>query len=93
MFPFLTGSHSLRFLVTYIEGETAFPTFNVLYMLDDITVVYFDSEMNRYVPRGNTTNENEEVDFINYSITEFMRPFISGRLTGKCHNKTEGIFI
>ncbi|XP_048015322.1 hereditary hemochromatosis protein homolog isoform X2 [Megalobrama amblycephala] len=85
-----TGSHSLRLLVTYIEGEMPFPAFNVLYMLDDITVGYYDSKTNIYVPRGNTTNEDEEVNFIHYGITEFMRPFISGRLTGKFYNKTEG---
>ncbi|XP_067236764.1 H-2 class I histocompatibility antigen, D-D alpha chain-like [Chanodichthys erythropterus] len=85
-----TGSHSLRFLVTYIEGETPFPTFSVLYMLDDIIVGYYDSKMNSYVPRGNTTNEDEEVDYINYSITKYMRPFISAKFLGKISNKTEG---
>ncbi|XP_051741107.1 hereditary hemochromatosis protein homolog isoform X6 [Ctenopharyngodon idella] len=85
-----TGSHSLRFLVTYIEGETPFPTLSVLYMLDDILVGYYDSETNSYVPRGNTTNEDEEVNYISHSIKEYMRPFISAKFLGKMYNKTEG---
>ncbi|KAK9952153.1 hypothetical protein ABG768_018009 [Culter alburnus] len=85
-----TGSHSFQFLVTYIEGETPFPTLSVLFMLDDIIVGYYDSESNSFIPRGNTTNEDEEVDFINYSIIKYLHPFISGKLTGTFYNKTEG---
>ncbi|XDV53180.1 hypothetical protein PO909_021753 [Leuciscus waleckii] len=83
-----TGSHSLSVLTTYIEGETPFPAFNVLYMLDDITVGYFDSETDNYVPRGNTTNEDEEVDHISHCIKKQLRPFILDRLAGKLLNKT-----
>ncbi|CAM4734232.1 unnamed protein product [Leuciscus chuanchicus] len=85
-----TGSHSLSVLTTYIEGETPFPAFNVLYMLDDITVGNFDSETDNYVPRGNTTNEDEEVDHISHCIKKQLRPFILDRLAGKLLNKTAG---
>uniref|UniRef100_A0A671SX32 Ig-like domain-containing protein n=1 Tax=Sinocyclocheilus anshuiensis TaxID=1608454 RepID=A0A671SX32_9TELE len=62
----------------------------VLYILDDIAVGYYDSETNSYIPRGNTTNEDEEVDFISYNIKEYLEPFILGRLTRRFENKTEG---
>lgn len=53
------GSHSLWVLVTYIKGNTPFPGLIITVMLDDMTVGYYDSEMRSYVPRGNTTDEDD----------------------------------
>lgn len=86
---FLTDSHSLWFLVTYIEGETQFPAFSVVYMLDDITVGYYNSETKTCVPRGNTTNEDEEVDLIGYYLNEYYPPIVE-KFIGLFKNKTKG---
>ncbi|XP_052419467.1 hereditary hemochromatosis protein homolog [Carassius gibelio] len=37
------GSHSLMTLVTYIDGQTQFPEFSVVVMLDDLQIGYYDS--------------------------------------------------
>ncbi|KAL1269641.1 hypothetical protein QQF64_031930 [Cirrhinus molitorella] len=37
------GSHSLMAFVTYIGGETPFPEFSVVVMLDDVQIGYYDS--------------------------------------------------
>ncbi|XDV48813.1 hypothetical protein PO909_018177 [Leuciscus waleckii] len=37
------GSHSLMALATYIVGQTPFPEFSVVVMLDDLQIVYYDS--------------------------------------------------
>lgn len=80
----------MQFFVTCIKRETPLPEFSVIYMFDDIPVGYYDSGANSFIPRGNTTNEDEEVDLINYGIREYLQPFILGRLAGRFDNKTEG---
>ncbi|XP_048015340.1 major histocompatibility complex class I-related gene protein-like isoform X2 [Megalobrama amblycephala] len=62
-------------------------------MLDDIPVGYYDSETRIYIPRGNTTNEDEEVDHISYNIREFLQPIILSRLAGRFVNKTKGPLV
>uniref|UniRef100_A0A8C1CS93 Major histocompatibility complex class I LBA n=1 Tax=Cyprinus carpio carpio TaxID=630221 RepID=A0A8C1CS93_CYPCA len=37
------GSHSLMALATYIDGQTPFPEFSVVLMLDDVQIAYYDS--------------------------------------------------
>ncbi|XP_073709048.1 DLA class I histocompatibility antigen, A9/A9 alpha chain-like [Garra rufa] len=37
------GSHSLMALATYIVGQTPFPEFSVVVMLDDLQLLYYDS--------------------------------------------------
>ncbi|XP_073688364.1 class I histocompatibility antigen, F10 alpha chain-like [Garra rufa] len=54
------ASHSLSLLSTYIEGKTQFPKFSYITTLDDITVGYYNAET--YIPKGNTTNEDDVVD-------------------------------
>ncbi|XP_064815227.1 major histocompatibility complex class I-related gene protein-like [Oncorhynchus masou masou] len=46
------GSHSLWALATYIIGETPFPEFTVVVMLDDVQVGYYDSNDKQSVYRG-----------------------------------------
>lgn len=55
----LTGSHSLWLFATYIIGETPFPEFSAVWMLDDIPVGYYNSEDMRILirPRGLTRSE------------------------------------
>lgn len=75
----LSGSHSLQVLLTYIKEETEHPVFNAIFVLDDITVGYYNSETKIYVARGNTTNEDDVVDpnhlstISDYVSAHFMR--------------------
>ena len=39
-------------VITFIKGHTPFPEFSLLLMLDDLTVAYYDSEIQALVPRG-----------------------------------------
>lgn len=47
---------------TYIKGKTLFPEFSSTLILDDIVVGQLNSETWTYVPRGNTTNEDDVID-------------------------------
>lgn len=38
-----TGSHSLMAFATYIVGQTPFPEFSAVLMLDDVQLGYYDS--------------------------------------------------
>ncbi|XP_045075107.1 major histocompatibility complex class I-related gene protein-like [Coregonus clupeaformis] len=55
-----SGSHSLWVLATYITGETPFPEFTVVVMLDDVQVAYYDSNNKQTVYRGQHINNKED---------------------------------
>ncbi|KAK7121713.1 hypothetical protein R3I93_022711 [Phoxinus phoxinus] len=71
------GSHSLWLFSTYIHGKTQFPKFSCTTTLDDITVGYYNSK--KYIPRGNTTNEDDVIDSVyikgisDYMYESFLR--------------------
>ncbi|KAJ8384978.1 hypothetical protein AAFF_G00196440 [Aldrovandia affinis] len=46
-----TDSHSLWVLATFISGETQFPKFSAVLMVDDVQVEYFDSNNPKVVSR------------------------------------------
>ncbi|XP_048015337.1 hereditary hemochromatosis protein homolog isoform X2 [Megalobrama amblycephala] len=74
------GSHSLMLLLTYIKGETPFPVFSVIFVLDDITVGYYNSETKIYIARGNTTDEDDVVDPNHLStISDYVRGYLMRR--------------
>ncbi|XP_041731927.1 major histocompatibility complex class I-related gene protein-like [Coregonus clupeaformis] len=52
-----SGSHSLWALATYIGGETPFPEFMVVGMLDDVQVAYYDSNMKHFIYRGHNPTD------------------------------------
>ncbi|KAK9952142.1 hypothetical protein ABG768_017998, partial [Culter alburnus] len=55
-------SHSLWVLATYIKGQTPFPEFSYVTMLDDVTITYYNGETKTLIPRGNTTTEDDMFD-------------------------------
>ncbi|XP_071237091.1 major histocompatibility complex class I-related gene protein-like [Salvelinus alpinus] len=57
-----SGSHSLWALATYISGETPFPEFTVVVMLDDVQVAYYDSNMENFIYRGQHITDKTEDD-------------------------------
>ncbi|XP_051758569.1 major histocompatibility complex class I-related gene protein-like [Ctenopharyngodon idella] len=52
-----TGSHSLMALATYIVGQTPFPEFSVVVMLDDLQIMYYDSTTWKAVYRTNSDSK------------------------------------
>ncbi|XP_016124716.1 zinc-alpha-2-glycoprotein-like isoform X1 [Sinocyclocheilus grahami] len=62
------GSHSLSLHSTYIKGKTLFPEYSYTFMLDDVVVGHFNSETWTYVPKGNTTDEDNVIDPQHISI-------------------------
>ncbi|KAF4070234.1 hypothetical protein AMELA_G00291670 [Ameiurus melas] len=58
-----TGSHSLCSVSTFIIGETPFPEFTLLIMLDDITISSYVSDTQKAVTRVDRTINDEEQDF------------------------------
>ncbi|XP_046727073.1 T-cell surface glycoprotein CD1b-3-like isoform X2 [Silurus meridionalis] len=57
------GSHSLCSVATFIIGNSPFPEFIVLIMLDDIIVSYYDSDKQTTVMRVNRAINDEEQEF------------------------------
>uniref|UniRef100_A0A671SPA4 Si:dkey-52p2.5 n=1 Tax=Sinocyclocheilus anshuiensis TaxID=1608454 RepID=A0A671SPA4_9TELE len=91
-FRLIQSSHSLWLLVTYIKGETPFPEFSVTFMLDDLTVGHYNSEAKRYIPRDNTTNEDDIVSYIFYAMRHDLQPFHVGRLTFKNYTESPQLY-
>ena len=46
-----TGSHSLLMLATFIIGDTPFPEFSAVVMLDDVQLLYYDSSVKTALQR------------------------------------------
>ncbi|XP_076142705.1 major histocompatibility complex class I-related protein 1-like [Alosa pseudoharengus] len=55
-----TGSHSLVVFATFIIGDTPFPEFSAVVMLDDIQLGYYDSDVRTFILRG-FKSESEDV--------------------------------
>ncbi|KAK9970452.1 hypothetical protein ABG768_026397, partial [Culter alburnus] len=55
-------SHSLMALATYIVGQTPFPEFSVLVMLDDLQIMYYDSTTWKVVHRTNSDSKYYDED-------------------------------
>ncbi|XP_058641920.1 major histocompatibility complex class I-related gene protein-like isoform X2 [Onychostoma macrolepis] len=51
------GSHSLMALATYINGQTPFPEFSVVLMLDDVQIGYYDSTTWKVVYRSHSESK------------------------------------
>ncbi|KAL2083559.1 hypothetical protein ACEWY4_021332 [Coilia grayii] len=68
--PCCTGSHSLLVFSTFIIGDTPFPEFSGVLMLDDIQLAYCDSNMKKLTYRQvNSESEclNQEISYVVFS--------------------------
>ncbi|XP_031422917.1 major histocompatibility complex class I-related gene protein-like [Clupea harengus] len=52
------GSHSLLYFSTYIKGDTPFPEFSAVLMLDDIPLAYYSLNEQKLLPRGPMNEED-----------------------------------
>ncbi|XP_051758565.1 hereditary hemochromatosis protein homolog [Ctenopharyngodon idella] len=74
------GSHSLMALVTYIVGQTPFPEFSAVLMLDDLQIMYYDSITWKAVYRTNSDSkyydeEQSDAGFIFQDMYNDMKSF------------------
>lgn len=88
------GSHTLLVLATFLKGETQFPEFNTVVMLDDIQVVYYDWINKTALPRNPHLTEpidDEDQNDFEKSVENFYS-YMRQRILflGKYFNKTTG---
>ncbi|XP_036388770.1 H-2 class I histocompatibility antigen, K-Q alpha chain-like [Megalops cyprinoides] len=59
------GSHSLWVLATFIHGQTEFPEFSAVLMLDDVQLLYYGSNIKKFVSRiqQNSNDGNDEAAY------------------------------
>lgn len=55
-----TGSHSHLVFATFIIGDTPFPEFSALVMLDDVQVGYYDSHVNKIIYKHSNSKHGRE---------------------------------
>lgn len=55
-----TGSHSHLVFATFIIGDTPFPEFSALVMLDDVQVGYYDSHVNKIIYKHPNSKHGRE---------------------------------
>ncbi|XP_030621677.1 class I histocompatibility antigen, F10 alpha chain-like [Chanos chanos] len=56
------GSHSLYAFATFIIGETQFPQFSVVLLLDDVQVAYYDSTERKVIHRRHNNTEDYDAE-------------------------------
>src|SRR4029434_7391436 len=95
-----TGSHSLRALSTLIIGDTPFPEFSVVGMLDDIQVAYYDSNVENLIYRQFKSEledeEKKDAIFIIGAIHRSMKALFYthqfNHTHGKCGASSSAIY-
>lgn len=92
------GSHSLMLFATHMTGQTSFPEFSAVVMLDDLQVMYIDSTTWKLVHRRYNISkyyEEEQIDadYIFRHIYESMMDKTSkakiqfNDTNGECYSK------
>uniref|UniRef100_A0A673H155 Major histocompatibility complex class I LBA n=1 Tax=Sinocyclocheilus rhinocerous TaxID=307959 RepID=A0A673H155_9TELE len=82
------GSHSLMAFATYIVGQTPFPEFSVVLMLDDVQIGYYDSVTWSVVYRSSSDSkyQNEEksdADIVFLDMYNSMKELVVSLLRNK----------
>ncbi|XP_058639830.1 zinc-alpha-2-glycoprotein-like isoform X2 [Onychostoma macrolepis] len=90
------GSHSLMAFATYIVGQTPFPEFSVVLMLDDVQIGYYDSTtwsvINR-IPRD-SKYQNEEKSDADFVFLDMYNNMKERAIYFKEHlNQTNGVHV
>ncbi|KAK6294219.1 hypothetical protein J4Q44_G00350490, partial [Coregonus suidteri] len=87
-----SGSHSLWAHATYISGETPFPEFMVVVMLDDVQVGYYDSNNKQTVFKDKT--EDDEAQDAAYVFGDIYQGMKDRSVELNHHfNLTEGVQV
>uniref|UniRef100_A0A8C1X142 Ig-like domain-containing protein n=1 Tax=Cyprinus carpio TaxID=7962 RepID=A0A8C1X142_CYPCA len=76
-----TGSHSLMAFATYIVGQTPFPEFSIVVMLDDLQIAYYDSTTWKVVYRTHSDSKYYDEEQSDTSIFYFVLHYVSVHVT------------
>ncbi|KAI1892971.1 hypothetical protein AGOR_G00138990 [Albula goreensis] len=93
-----TGSHSLWAFSTLIYGETQFPEFSVVVMVDDVQVLFYDSNVGSVVSRSQT-NSTDGADKAIHTGCNFAASHIQNSMKRRSQhiklqsNHTEGVHV
>ena len=87
-------------LSTFIIGDSPFPEFSAVVMLDDIQVAYYDSNVKNLIYRQfkseHEDEEKKDASFIFGNIHEVMKAFFSmyqiNHTHGKCGASSSAIY-
>ncbi|KAI1892973.1 hypothetical protein AGOR_G00139010 [Albula goreensis] len=93
-----TASNSLWGFVTLIHGETQFPEFSGVIMVDDVQVLYYDSNERKFIPRLQQNSEDIEDDTIRQDALYFAEAAYTGMKRNShqikiLNNHTEGVHV
>ncbi|KAG9330547.1 hypothetical protein JZ751_023996, partial [Albula glossodonta] len=67
------GSHSLWGFVTFITGETQFPEFSGVIMVDDVPVLYYDGNNKKFISRLQQNSDDSDEDSIHEGVHVYQR--------------------
>ncbi|XP_061115065.1 popy class I histocompatibility antigen, alpha chain E-like [Conger conger] len=93
-----TGSHSLWAFATFIYGQTQFPEFSGVVMLDDLQVLYYDRNIKKWLSRSQPSSTNVVEDFILEGANSVMEDTYNS-MRNPAHrvnlfsNHTEGVHV
>ncbi|XP_051758563.1 zinc-alpha-2-glycoprotein-like [Ctenopharyngodon idella] len=90
------GSHSLMAFATYIVGQTSFPEFSVVVMLDDVQIGYYDSVTWSILHRSESDSkyDNEEKSDADIVFFEMYNDMKDRAVHFKEHlNHTDGVHV
>ncbi|XP_076880131.1 zinc-alpha-2-glycoprotein-like [Brachyhypopomus gauderio] len=99
-FSYNAGSHTLWMFATYIKGETPFPEFSIVTMLDDIQLGYYDSNEKKILYRGlemgpKRSFEAADMDYFRHYFVEYMHGRMKNRATylSNYFNHTNDVYV
>ncbi|XP_035238176.1 class I histocompatibility antigen, F10 alpha chain-like [Anguilla anguilla] len=92
-----TGSHSIWTFSTFIYGQTQFPEFSILAFLDDLQVLYYDSNIKKIISRSQPSSTKGVEDIILLGANIVVEG-IYGDMKNPIHdrffgNHTEGVRV
>ncbi|XP_050972278.1 major histocompatibility complex class I-related gene protein-like [Labeo rohita] len=91
-----SGSHSLMALATYIDGQTQFPEFSVVVMLDDLQIMYYDSATWKVAYRSHSESKyyDEEKRDVGSVFDDMFSSMRNRAFYLKNHlNRTDGVHV
>ncbi|KAL1269640.1 hypothetical protein QQF64_031929 [Cirrhinus molitorella] len=79
------GSHSLMAFATYIDGQTPFPEFSLVLMLDDVQIVYYDSTTWKPVYRSHSESKYYDEEQMLGKVTQRLQISCLATVFYPCH--------
>ncbi|XP_035238173.1 DLA class I histocompatibility antigen, A9/A9 alpha chain-like [Anguilla anguilla] len=73
-----TGSHSIWTFATFIHGKTQFPEFSILAFVDDLQVLYYDSNIKKIISRSRPSSTKGVEDIILLGANIVIEDIYSG---------------